>query len=219
MGNIAITGSGSGLGKALAHRYAETGHTVYLLGRDEEKLLVTQAELREKGFQAEVLPCDIAEASSVRIAADQFESLDLLISNAGVGIFGPVSEYSPEDINQVIDINLKGTILMAQHFLPLLEESGGRLIHVISTAGLRGKVNESIYCASKFGVRGFTESLQKEYEGRNVSITAAYMGGMNTPFWKETDHVTNPNKFKSPEEVAAQIYQEDDGRLEIVIDK
>lgn len=219
MGNVAITGSGSGLGKALAHQYAEAGHTVYLLGRDEEKLLITQAELKEKGFQAEVLPCDIGETSSVSIAAAQFESLDLLISNAGIGIFGPLSDYSTEDIDQVININLKGTILMAQYFLPLLEKAGGRLIHVISTAGLRGKVNESIYCASKFGIRGFTESLQKEYKDRNVSITAAYMGGMNTPFWRDSQHVTDPEKFKGPEEVAAQIFQQDDGRPEIIIDK
>lgn len=219
MGNIAITGGGSGLGRALAFQYAEEGHTVYLLGRDEEKLLVTQAEMKESGYQAEVLPCDIAEPSSVSIAVAQFESLDLLINNAAIGIFGPFSEYSAEDIDQVIDINLKGTIHMAQHFLPLLEQTKGRMINIISTAGLRGKVNEAIYCASKFGVRGFTESLQQEYKTSDVSITAAYMGGMNTPFWEGSQHVTEPEKFKGPKEVAAQIFAEDDGRPEIYIDK
>lgn len=219
MGNIAITGGGSGLGKALAHRYAKEGHTIHLLGRDEEKLLITQTEIRQNGFQAEVLACDISEATSIDIAVDQFESLDLLINNAGIGIFGPLPDYTIEDIDQVIDINLKGTILMTKYFLPLIEKAEGRIINVISTAGLRGKVNESLYCASKYGIRGFTESLQKEYENQSVSVTAAYMGGMDTPFWEESDHVEDPGKLKGPEEVADLIFLNDDGRPAIYIDK
>ncbi|WP_077624354.1 SDR family NAD(P)-dependent oxidoreductase [Sediminibacillus massiliensis] len=219
METIAITGAGSGLGRALARRYADAGHTIFLIGRDEEKLLVVQKEIRDNGGFAEVLVCDISEPASVSVAIEQFEQLDLLINNAGTGIFGPLSDYSPEDVDQLLETNVKGTILMTQYAAPLIEKKNGRIINIISTAGLRGKKNESVYCASKFAVKGFTESLQKEWEDKNISITAAYIGGMNTPFWDKTDHVTNPETLKGPESVAEQIFNEDDGRIEIVIDR
>lgn len=89
-------------------------------------------------------------------------------------------------------------------------------MNIISTAGLRGKVNESVYCASKFAIRGFSESLLKELEGR-IKVVAVYMGGMDTPFWNNTDHVKDKSRFKSPREVALKIKELDDGRCEIVI--
>ncbi|SDK34122.1 SDR family NAD(P)-dependent oxidoreductase [Sediminibacillus albus] len=219
MGVVAITGAGSGLGRALAHKYRAAGNTIYLLGRDEQKLLLVQNEIRSSGGSAETVACDITEPASVSIAFEQFDQLDLLINNAGMGIFGALSTYSPDEIDQVIDTNIKGTIHVTQYALPLLEQSNGRIINIISTAGLRGKTNESVYCASKFAVRGFTESLQKEWESKSVSITAAYMGGMNTPFWENSEHVSNPENFPSPDQAAEQIFNQDDRRTEIHIEK
>jgi len=108
---------------------------------------------------------------------------------------------------------------MTQEALPLLQKQGGRILNIISTAGLRGKVNESAYCASKFAQRGFTESLQKEFEDANVDVTGVYMGGMNTPFWDDSDHVDNPDRLKDPQSVAQYIIDHDDGRAEIHIGK
>ncbi|MDY0407553.1 SDR family oxidoreductase [Paracerasibacillus soli] len=118
-----------------------------------------------------------------------------------------------------MDTNIKGGILTVQYALPLIRKSKGRILNIISTAGLRGKVNESVYCASKFAMRGFTESLQKEWEHEPISITAVYMGGMNTPFWKNSDHVEDPSQLKGPEIVAEQIFNADDRRKEILIDR
>lgn len=219
MGNIVITGAGTGLGRALAHRYAKENHQVFLLGRTEKNLLVVQNEIQNQGGKAEVLTCDVTERASVIEALRQIDSVNVIINNAGVGVFGPLTELTSEDIDLALSTNVKGTILMTQLAYPKLKESGGRLLNIISTAGLRGKNNESVYCASKFAVRGFTESLHKEWEAEDVSATAVYMGGMNTPFWEETDHVDNPGRLKGPELVADQIFKEDDGREAIYIDK
>ncbi|GGD20405.1 SDR family NAD(P)-dependent oxidoreductase [Pontibacillus salipaludis] len=219
MSYIAITGAGTGLGAALAKQYAAHDNTIYLLGRTEDRLLSVKREIEEQGGIANVVVCDVTDPSSVEEAMAQMPKLDVLINNAGLGIFGPVQELTPSDINQMLNTNVKGTIYMTQSALPRLTESGGRILNMISTAGLRGKVNESVYCASKFAQRGFTESLQKELAETSTSVTAVYMGGMNTPFWDGSEHVSNPSKLKDPSTVAQIIYNQDDGREEIKVDQ
>ncbi|MGR9047114.1 SDR family NAD(P)-dependent oxidoreductase [Halobacillus faecis] len=219
MKNVWITGAGTGLGRALARIYAKNDYKVFLSGRTAEHLQVTQNEILNEGGKAEVIICDVTEQSSIREAVKQIDSLHVLINNAGIGHFGELSSYTEENIDQLLNTNVKGTVLTTQLAVPMLETTGGRVLNIISTAGLRGKKNESIYCASKFAVRGFTESLHKEWEGSPLTATAVYMGGMNTPFWSETDHVGNPERLKGPEVVAEQIFAEDDGRNEIFIDR
>ena len=148
--------------------------------------------------------------------SSKYENIDYLINNAGVGNFGPIEELSLDDLNKMIDTNVKGTIMITQGLLPNVKE---RILNIISTAGLKGKKNESIYVASKFAVRGFTESLQKELEYKDIKITAVYMGGMDTPFWDNTDHIKDKSRLKSPAKVAKEIKSMDDGRAEIIISK
>ncbi|MFC7320241.1 SDR family NAD(P)-dependent oxidoreductase [Halobacillus campisalis] len=219
MRKVLITGAGTGLGRALALHYAKYDYNVILTGRTEKKLLLVQKEIKARGGDAEILICDVTEPASVNEALKQLDHLDVLINNAGIGIFGELGSYTPEDIEQIMNTNVKGTILMTQRFSTLLKQSHGRVLNIISTAGLRGKSNEAVYCASKFAVRGFTESLHKEWENKPMKATAVYMGGMNTPFWDESDHVSDPASLKGPEGVAEQIFDEDDGRPEIFIDK
>lgn len=219
MKTIAITGAGSGLGRALALEYAKHDYKVYLLGRTDSKLHMVSREIGKLSGEAEVILCDISEPASVGIAFQQIGKLDVFINNAGIGIFGPVGEITNEDVDLTLNTNVKGTITTVQHALPLISESKGRILTIISTAGLYGKVNESLYSASKFAVRGFTESLQEEYKDKDLSITSVYMGGMNTPFWDDSTHVKDSSHLKGPEIVAEMIYNEDDGRKEIVIDR
>ncbi|PAV28134.1 short-chain dehydrogenase [Virgibacillus profundi] len=219
MPNVAITGAGSGLGRALALQYAKNNYQVFLLGRTDTKLQMVKSEILKSNGQAEIILCDVSEEASVSIAFQQIGELDVFINNAGIGIFGPLDHYKNDEIETTLATNVKGTIYTVQSALPLIRKSNGRILTIISTAGLRGKVNESIYCASKFAVRGFTESLQKEWEDEPIAITAVYMGGMNTPFWESSTHVDDPTKLKGPEIVAEQIFNEDDGRNEIYVDR
>ncbi|ASK61056.1 short-chain dehydrogenase [Virgibacillus phasianinus] len=219
MPNVAITGAGSGLGRELALKYSSKEYKVYLLGRYDTKLHIVQNDIIRNGGKAEIVLCDVREPASVDIAFQQIGELDVFINNAGIGIFGSFENYTIDEIDSTLNTNIKGTILTVQSALPLIRKSKGRILTIISTAGLRGKVNESIYCASKFAVKGFTESLQKEWENEPISITAVYMGGMNTSFWNNSTHVKDPSSLKEPATVAEQIFNEDDGRKEILIDK
>ncbi|WP_101846423.1 SDR family oxidoreductase [Halobacillus sp. Marseille-P3879] len=219
MRKVLISGAGTGLGRALALHYAQNNYNVFLAGRTEKKLLLVQQEIKELGGESEVLICDVTEPASVQEAFKQLDHLDVLINNAGIGIFGTLDSYNPEDIDKMLNTNVRGTILMTQEAAPLLNQSNGRVLNIISTAGLRGKAEETVYCASKFAVRGFTESLHKEWESESMKATAVYMGGMNTPFWDQSDHVSNPHSLKGPEGVAEQIFNEDDGRPEIFVDR
>lgn len=219
MATVAITGAGSGLGRALALEYAKHDYKVYLLGRTDSKLHMVSKEINNLKGESEVILCDVSESASVSIAFQQIGELDVFINNAGIGIFNPVEDLTNEDIDLTLNTNVKGTITTVQHALPLIRKSKGRILTIISTAGLHGKVNESLYCASKFAVRGFTESLQEEWKNEDISITAVYMGGMNTPFWDDSTHVKDASHLKGPEVVAEQIYNEDDGRNEIMIDR
>jgi short-subunit dehydrogenase len=143
-----------------------------------------------------------------------------LINNAGVGHFGPFIDMDEQHIADMFNTNVLGTILLTKAILPHLLKTGtGKIVNIISTAGLRGKVNEAVYVASKFAVRGFTESLQKEYENSGINITAVYMGGMDTPFWSHSDHVKDPSQFRSPREVAEIILEQIDQNSIIIESK
>jgi uncharacterized protein len=182
---VVITGAGSGLGASLARRFSEAGSHVCLLGRTRSKLERTAGELKNSYTIHEV---DVSSKKEVdRVFSSISETLgpvDLLVNNAGVGVFDLAENIDESAVHQMIDINLKGTIFCSQAVLPEMKKRDqGMIANIVSTAGLDGKATESVYSASKFGVRGFTESLQLELAESRVRIFAAYMGGMKSEFW------------------------------------
>lgn len=204
-----ITGAGSGLGKELALLFSKQGNHMILAGRTIEKLMAVQKEIETNGGSTDILSIDIRNHQEVPVKINELCSrYDIagLVNCAGVGHFGPFTELTEQQIAEMLDTNVLGTILMTKAILPqLVKQGGGRIMNIISTAGLRGKVNEAVYVASKFAVRGFTESLQKEYEGSNIKFNAVYMGGMDTPFWAGSNHINDPSRLKSPKDVAKLI--------------
>ncbi|SEQ48474.1 SDR family NAD(P)-dependent oxidoreductase [Piscibacillus halophilus] len=207
-----ITGAGSGLGKALAIQYSNQGYGIILIGRRQEKLEETKSIIQQSGGTAETYVCDITSWDQLEALANQINQVDVLINNAGIGYFGSFEELEKEQIDTMLNVNVAGPIYTTKHLMPHIQKRNGRILNIISTAGLRGKVHESGYCASKFAQRGFTESLQKEYEEQNVHITAVYMGGMNTPFWEDSNYISDPSILPSPNTIAEQIIKQDDGR-------
>ncbi|KAB7704140.1 SDR family NAD(P)-dependent oxidoreductase [Bacillus aerolatus] len=221
MKNCLITGGASGLGKELANIYSQKGFHIHLIGRNADKLTEARRDIEAAGGEATIYPLDLQQADAADKLADKFQAdekkIDLLINNAGVGIFGPFPAVSLADIETTFATNVYAPILMTKAFLPLLKESG-MVINIISTAGLRGKKHEAIYCASKFALRGFTESLQKEFEDSSLRFVAAYMGGMNTPFWDDSDYVKDPSGLPLPIKIAEKIVEEAEEKLEIIIE-
>ena len=223
MKTILITGAGSGLGAELARQWSIQGNHVLLVGRTRQKLENTKRSINNPDGLISIYPCDVTNPNDITRLMETIVRdgivVDMVVNNAGVGAFGALEELSINDIHHVIDTNVKGTIFLTQAFLPHLKNVKGRIMNIISTAGLKGKNHETVYVASKYAVRGFTESLWKELEGTGASATAVYMGGMNTPFWSNTDHIKDSNKLKSPLAKAQQIIGQDEGQKEIFIDR
>jgi short-subunit dehydrogenase len=218
---IIVTGAGSGLGKELALLFSQQGYHVLLTGRTVDKLSAVRKIILETGGTADVFELDLQNESDISSKIGEISKthrISGLVNNAGVGHFGPFLNIQESEISEMLHTNVLGTILMTKAVLPMLQEQGeGLVMNIISTAGLRAKVNESVYVASKFAVRGFTESLQKEFENSRVKIKAVYMGGMDTPFWDGSNHITDSSRFRSPKEVAQIIMNQLD-QDEIIIE-
>lgn len=206
---VVITGAGSGLGASLAKKYSDLGCHVCLLGRTKTKL----AQIAEKLIQPHsIYEVDVTSKKDVTTIMSSIKeevgAIDLLINNAGVGCFDNAENLSEEDIHNMIDINLKGTIFCTQEVLSdMKKRNQGMIVNIVSTAGKEGKVNETVYCASKFGVRGFTESLAVELKDTSIRVLGAYMGGMNSAFW---DGIYEPEQIKhlmNPDDVADIIIE------------
>jgi len=220
MRKVLIAGGSSGLGLELAKVYGKNGFQVILVGQSVGKLEKAVNVLNMLEISAvRIYSCDISNLEKVQNLVQQIKkdhgSIDRLINCAGIGHFGPLEMTSENQIKQMVDVNFLGTVYMTQSFKPLINE---RVVNIISTAGLRGKQNESVYCATKFAVRGFTESLQVEWADDKIALTAVYMGGMNTPFWDNSDHILDKNRLRDPETVALKIFEQEDGRASIIIE-
>ncbi|TDL30656.1 SDR family oxidoreductase [Jeotgalibacillus sp. S-D1] len=216
-----ITGAGTGLGKELARLLSKTHHVV-LVGRRDAELMELAEEINLSG-SATPLTCDISQQDQVTSLEKQLLNLsllpvDIVVNNAGVGHFGSLETNNIEEWNQMFQTNVYGPMLITKTFLPYMKESKGKFINILSTAALRGKVNESGYVASKFAFRGFSESIAKEVEPHGIRVIRAYMGGMNTPFWESSSHVENAAAFRTPSEVAEIIISRMDSEDEIVIE-
>lgn len=219
MKSIIITGAGTGLGKELALLYGQKGYHIILIGRTIETLKAVEEEIIAENGKAISIPVDVTVQSEIKSMMEKVSNrftLYGLINNAGLGMFGPFEQSTSKEIKQMFEVNVFGTIHMTQAFLKEIKE--GFIMNIISTAGLRGKTNEAGYCASKFAVRGLTESLQKEYEASGIQIKAVYMGGMDTPFWDLNDHVKDKSRLQSPKKIA-EIINENMELDTIIIDK
>ncbi|WP_218162463.1 SDR family oxidoreductase [Alkalibacterium sp. 20] len=203
--HVVITGAGSGLGASLALKYSEMGYHVTLLGRTFSKLRHVADKMETD--KVSVYTVDVSSAEEVTNVFTQIKddngNIDILVNNAGVGIFDDAENIPSDSVDQMIDINLKGTIYCTQAVLPEMKERNeGTIIQVISTAGKKGKPSESVYCASKFGVRGFTESIVKELSDTDIHVLAAYMGGMKTSFWDDIYTAEEIKHLMDPDDVA-----------------
>jgi NADP-dependent 3-hydroxy acid dehydrogenase YdfG len=173
-----VTGASRGIGAAVARRLAAEGVKLGLASRTGDDLGMADAVAQ---------PCDVRDPaqleSIVAATVDAFGRLDILIPNAGVGAYGPFLELSPDFLEEMIDVNVKGTLYAVRAALPHLLESGeGDIVTLASEAGRRGLPLEAVYCSSKFAQVGFTRALDHELRERGVRCTNVCPGGVATDF-------------------------------------
>ena len=178
-GRIAlVTGASRGVGAAVARAFSGLGASVGLLSRAGDDLGLENAL---------GVACDVRDREAVfdatRQVVERFGSLDCVIANAGMGAYGPFLELDPAHVEEMIDLNLKGTLYTAAATLPhLIEAGGGDFVALASVAGLRGFPGETVYNASKFGQVGFVRSLDHEMREHGVRCTNVAPGGIATDF-------------------------------------
>lgn len=184
-----------------------------IVGRHEEKLATAQAKLTSTyGKMVQYAVGDISQEESVKkifqLLLDQDYHIQYLFNCAGAGRFGPADENTRKKIDEAFSASLIGLILMSSNAMRYMKESGGYIVNIMSTAALKGNSNESVYCAAKWGAKGFTEAIKSATKGTKVKVVGVYPGGMNTGFWNADCGMTpDTNKFMHPEEVAETIVQ------------
>jgi NADP-dependent 3-hydroxy acid dehydrogenase YdfG len=195
-----VTGGASGLGAAVVEAVRDAGGTPVVLDRVEPKVDVEHET---------VDLVDRREAEDrVRAVADRLGRLDAVVTCAGVDSCGRLEDVAAEDWERVVLVNLLGTVAVVRAALPALRRSThGRIVTIGSTLGLRAVSDATAYCASKFGITGFSRALAAETQGE-VGVTMLVPGGMETPFFDGRDEQYKPPpdaKLNRPESVAQTV--------------
>jgi 3-oxoacyl-[acyl-carrier protein] reductase len=213
-----VTGASSGLGKATAFALARAGADVALAARSREELESTNAEVSNTGRRVLTLPVDLAsEVEPVEVVERTVEALgriDVLVNAAGTDAPGTVEELDVEGWDRTLAVNLRAPFLLSKAAFPHMREAGGgTIVNVSSVAGKKGWANASAYCASKFGLTGFTEALADEGKEHGIRAIVLYPGAMATnwgAFSPEERRKSEPSeaprtRILAPERVAELI--------------
>ena len=169
--NVVLTGASGGIGRAIGTELSKQGAKLILVARDEKRLLQVLDDLDENGHIA--VPADLSDEGGRRRVLQACEDgISLLINGAGVNEFGLFEELPQETIRKLIDVNLLSPMLLCQDLLPILcEQEEAHIINIGSTFGSIGYPGFGAYCASKFGLRGFTEALRRELADTNTRVS------------------------------------------------
>jgi uncharacterized protein len=213
MGKISvISGGASGLGFEIASLLVKNGKNVVILGRNNEKLARALEKLKEiaVGSQTDAVICNIGNECDIKKVGDyiirnQFVT-EYLFNNAGMGLFVKADALTSAMVDKVFEANVKGMILLTSEILKLTPvEEELTIVNIMSTSALLGRSEETIYCAAKWGARGFTEALRIELRGTKRNIIAVYPGGMRTDFWNMPGQIRDLSAFMDPALVAEKI--------------
>jgi len=189
---VLITGASSGIGAALARVFAEEGARVALAARSAEKLRALAGSL---GADALAVPTDMTDPAQVRrmveVTVERFGCLDILINNAGVGMYAPVASMSPEQFEQVVSTNWLGPVRAIQAAIPYLrKQGGGQIINISSVAGKIPIPWMGAYCGTKFALNALSDSLRMELAADRIQVISVCPGRISTPFVR--------NAFRAP---------------------
>ncbi len=209
-----VTGASSGIGLAIARVLGEEGHAVTMAARRPEKLEGAVAELAGDGLDVHGVPADVSDEAEIQkvVAAhrDRCGRLDVLVNNAGIGIGAPVGDIETKRLDMQLDINLRAIVIFYRECLQMLraagEEHGNAL--VVNTSSISGKRAEawlSVYSASKHGVVGWTEAMNKELGPQGIKSTALCPAFVDTPM---TDFVKGQVKGEDmirPQDIAEAV--------------
>jgi NAD(P)-dependent dehydrogenase (short-subunit alcohol dehydrogenase family) len=218
LGKVAlVTGGGSGIGRAVSLGLARAGVAVALADHAAERAEAARDEVAgvATGSAPIALVADVRDANDVQRMVETtvaaFGRLDFLVHSAGVLRLpgsGPrlMHQVSKEECDLVIDTNLKGTFLVNRAVLPtMIGQKSGHIVNLSSTSGRVGRAFDAVYCASKFGVVGLSESLAEEMKQFGIKVSAVLPDAVDTPLWDQNGPISAPDPSLAPDRVAAVI--------------
>jgi 3-oxoacyl-[acyl-carrier protein] reductase len=207
-GQVAIvTGASQGIGRSVALALACNGANVSLAARTEPKLHTVQSEIEAFGGQAASFLTDISRESEVahlvRGTVERFGRLDIVVNNAGIGIFGPLAETTTEQWDRIMAVNARGPFLLCREAIPYLKRQGqGFIINIASVVGVKGYANQAAYSASKHAVMGMSKALAKEVHEDGIRVHAICPGGVDTPMAGQARPDLDRSVLIHPDEIA-----------------
>jgi 3-oxoacyl-[acyl-carrier protein] reductase len=183
--NALVTGSGRGIGKEIALRLAQAGANIGVCDIDLETARATASEIESRGRKAIALQADVSKASDVQavVAAflETFDTIDILINNAGITRDGLIVRMKEEDWDLVLNVNCKSAFMFCKEVSKhMLRAHKGKIVNISSIVGIRGNANQTNYSASKAGLIGITKTLAKEFATRNIQVNAIAPGFIHT---------------------------------------
>lgn len=203
-----VTGASSGLGRAFSEKLVEKGAVVYGLARSKDKLNAIHKELGDQFYPVVVNVTQHADISTwVDATFSENRLPDVLVNNAGVGLFGNVDELPLKEWQAMMDTNVNGVFYMTRQVIPLMKKNEN-VCHVINIASIAGKIGNPTmtgYNASKFAVRGFSESLFKEVRYDGIKVTCFYPGSVNTHFFDKVEGAEVHPNMMSPNDLAKTL--------------
>ena len=206
---ILVTGGSDGIGKHICLKLAATGARLAILGRNAERLEAVAQACKEAGApEALPLTCDLQDPAAIaEVAAqvlDTFGGLDIVINNAGIWHkAGPLDTITPEMLQATVQTNLTGLMQMTQALLPALRENDESIVlNVVSKSGVVAQAGQSVYTATKYGVRGFTEVLKADEAETGVRVGGLYQSGTNTEMFAKAGEDVPNHIFTEPDDLA-----------------
>ncbi len=203
-----ITGASRGIGRAIALELAKDNYFLALCSRNKKNLEKLGSELKQINDSFILSSFDIREenkvAQFIREIVKKADKINILINNAGIASVSKIEDTEVDNWDEIIDTNLKSTFLMVKHCLPNMSD-GDQIINIGSNASKIGFPNWSAYCASKFGVLGFTNALREEVRGRGIRVSAVLPGPTKTDIWENLDGNWNKDIMMNPEIIAKTV--------------
>jgi NADP-dependent 3-hydroxy acid dehydrogenase YdfG len=205
---VVIVGATGGIGSAVAHKLADAGASLVLAARDSSRLDALAAQLPTTEVLA--IPTDITQLSQVETlmqkTVEHFGQIDVLVNAAGAGILKQWNKLEPADLDAMLDLNLKGSFYTSQAAANVMKDrKSGHICNVIGILGKHSMAMGTAYCASKFGVVGFSKCMADELRRYGVKFTLFYFGGVDSPFWDNVSLKVDRSKMLSTETAANAI--------------
>ena len=217
-----ISGGTKGIGKGLASIFLQNGIEVITFSRSKKNINSLIKDFRGYNKSLICYQGDVASSRDVnriqRLIKKQYKRIDFLVNNSGLAVVAPVAKLKLNDWNRIIDTNLTGAFLLTKNMLPLLKKNS-LILNIGSMASKIGFPDWSAYCASKFGLKGFTESLREELRPKKIRVVHAEIGPTATSIWDNLDGKWDTSEMMDDSEVARVLFDSITNKKSLNVDE